>query len=79
MYDNTPPRWANLGCLNRFAMLFLLLITVAWVLYVVLTPPDPANYGLDLVWRRLVEVGLAIAWVSIFAMQGLAWLVDRLH
>ncbi len=79
MYDNTPPRWANLGCLNRFALLCLLLITVPWVLYVVLTPLDPANHGLDLVWRRLVDYGLVIAWVSIFALHGLVWLVERLQ
>jgi hypothetical protein len=79
MYDNTPPRWANLACFNRFVFLCLLLITVPWVLYVVLTPLDSAVNGLDLLWRRLVDYSLVIAWVSVFALHGLVWLVERLQ
>ena len=79
MYDNTPPRWADIGCLNRFAFVCLLFITIPWLLYIVLTPPNPAFHGLDLVWRQLVNYVIVIAWVSIFAVHGLVWLVERIQ
>jgi hypothetical protein len=77
MFDNKPPLWTDLACLNRIVLLCLLLVTLPWVLYLVLVPLDPAAHGFDVIWRQFGSWGLGIAWVSIFVLHGLLWLFRR--
>ena len=78
MYENTPSPVLSSACLNRTVFFILGLITVFWIVYLVATPPDPSLGALVPVLRRLVSLGVAVAWIISLAVSGLVWLVARL-
>jgi hypothetical protein len=78
MYDNTPPPLGGPACLSRFAFLSLGLITLAWIVYSSLTPPDPSLGAFGPLFYRLTHIGLGLAWIIGLAGSGLLWVIAQL-
>jgi hypothetical protein len=79
MYENTPSPLNSATCLNRAIFLTLGVITLFWIVYLVVMPPDPSLGAFGPVLYRLVSLGIAAAWIFSLAASGLMWIVAQLR